>query len=128
MDDYKELVRCLRGHSTKNGCAVNCICDDASKRGFGTCSEELTKLAADAIEELSRKIRELPRWIPFETRPMDAEEREYYSEHYSYELSDDEAVIYCCEMPDHDQEVLVCNKYGSVWMPLPEPPKEEKIS
>lgn len=51
--DYKELLRCLRVHSEKMNCAFdNCICWDADKRGFGTCSEELAKLAADAIEEL----------------------------------------------------------------------------
>lgn len=76
---YDELVRCLRGHSQKMGCADNCICKDADKRGFGTCSEELAKLAADAIEELSKRVDESipkgdaeiiieelsnPRWIP----------------------------------------------------------------
>ena len=130
--------------------------------------------AADAIEELSQivnhyeeeskgwwlaaceakeKIAELskPKWIMFESRPMDEEERQYFSEHYGYELTDDEALIYCSQLPDHDQEVLVCNKYGHIWidrydddpdygvgfetngdmdglvawMPLPEPPKEE---
>lgn len=105
--------------------------------------------AADAIEELSK-----PKWILFETRPMDEEERQYYSEQYGFALADDEAVIYCSQMPDHGQEVLVCNEYGQIcidtfdddpdygvgfetngdmdglvaWMPLPkpyEPPKEE---
>lgn len=102
--------------------------------------------AADAIEELSK-----PKWIMFESRPMDAEERQYYSEHYGYDLADDEAVIYCSQLPDHGQEVLVCDKYGNIWldtfdndpddgvgfetngdmdglvawMTIPEPPKEE---
>lgn len=109
----------------------------------------LMREAADAIEELSK-----PKWILFETRPMDEEERQYYSEQYGFALADDEAVIYCSQMPDHGQEVLVCNEYGQIcidtfdddpdygvgfetngdmdglvaWMPLPkpyEPPKEE---
>ena len=63
MRDYEELVRCLRGHSKKMGCADNCICEDADERGFGTCSEELAKLAADAIEELCK-----PKWISVEER------------------------------------------------------------
>lgn len=106
----------------------------------------LMREAADAIEKLSK-----PRWIRFESRPMDDEERKYYSEHYGYDLDDHEAVIYCCQLPEHGQEVLVCNVYGHIWIdtfdddpdygvgfetngdmdglvawqPLPEPPKEE---
>ena len=102
--------------------------------------------AADAIEELSK-----PKWIKIESRPMDDEERKYYSEQYGYDLDDHEAVIYCCQIPEHGQEVLVCNEYGHIWldtfdddpdygvgfetngdmdglvawMPLPEPPKEK---
>lgn len=124
---YDELIRCLRGHSERYGCAYNCICDDASKRGFGTCSEELAKLAADAIEELSRELDvvndanialygALPKWIPFETRPMDVEEREYYKEHTGYDLTDDEAVIYVSQLPDQGQDVLVCSDRGGVWL------------
>lgn len=71
----------------------------------------LLKEAADAIEELSK-----PHWIPIESRPMDEEEREYYNEHYGYELTDDEAVIFCCQLPEHGQEVLVCNKWGHIWI------------
>lgn len=110
------------------------------------CQKELMKQAADAIEELSK-----PKWIMLESRPMDEEERQYYSEHYGYDLDDHEAVIYCCQLPEHGQEVLVCNEYGRIWldtfdddpdygvgfetngdmeglvawMPLPTPPKEE---
>lgn len=102
--------------------------------------------AADAIEELQK-----PRWIKIESRPMDEEEWQYYSEHYGYNLTDDEAVTYCCQLPEHGQEVLVCGRYGRIWidtfdddpdygvgfeengdmdgivawMPLPAPPKEE---
>ena len=87
---YDELLRCLRGHSQKMGCTDNCICEDTYKRGFATCSEELAKLAADAIEELSMKLhgdeaaiagmkREIermvvaskPRWIPVTERLPD---------------------------------------------------------
>jgi hypothetical protein len=132
--------------------------------------------AADAIEELLRKMDakdsaiefglkrieklqaeneqlkdQVPTWIMIESRPMDEEEREYYSERYDFPLNEDEAVIYCCPLPEHGQEVLVLNRYGRIWldtfdddpdygvgfetngdmdgiaawMPLPEPPKEE---
>ena len=90
-------------------------------------------------------------WIPIKSRPMDDEEREYYSERIGYVLSDDEAVIYDSCLPDDGQEVLVCHKWCGVgvehfcndeygcyfeengdmdgivaWMPLPEPYKEEE--
>lgn len=48
---YEELLRCLREHAKPWNCADNCICRDAVKRGYGSCSDELAKLAADAIEE-----------------------------------------------------------------------------
>jgi hypothetical protein len=90
-------------------------------------------------------------WISVKSRPMDAEERKEWSEKFGYDLSDDEAVIFVSQMPDDNQEVLVCTKWGRIyvdkfledpdygvsfeengdmdgivaWMPLPEPPKEE---
>ena len=62
-------------------------------------------------------VREV-KWIPFETRPMDEEERAYYSEQYGFALADEKAVIYCSQMPEHGQEVLVCNRYGHVWLDI----------
>ena len=141
---YEELVKALR--------------DDNACLSIKTAHE-----AADAIEELQRQIdgwieqerkallKSVLKWIKIESRPMDEEERQYYSDHSGYNLTDDEAVIYCCQLPEHGQEVLVCNRYGHVWidtfdddpdygvgfetngdmdglvawMPLPEPPKEE---
>lgn len=126
---YEELIKALR--------------DDNACLSIKTAHE-----AADAIEQLEAAS---PKWIRFKTRPMDEEERREYSERFGYELDDDEAVIYCCQLPDDGQEVLVCNKYGNIWidtfeddpdygagfetngdmdglvawMPLPEPPKEE---
>lgn len=140
---YEELVKRLRNCSTE---AAPCKTCDMTEDG--SCSDTLMKQAADAIEELSKRV---PKWIMIESRPMDEEERRYYSEHYGYNLTDDEAVIYCCQLPEHGQEVLVCDKYGHIWldtfdddpdygvgfetngdmdglvawMPLPEPPKEE---
>lgn len=140
-----ELVKRLR--ECASGECFNCS-QYTETTNASVCSKELMKQVADAIEELSK-----PKWILFETRPMDEEERQYYSEQYGFALADDEAVIYCSQMPDHGQEVLVCNEYGQVcidtfdddpdygvgfetngdmdglvaWMPLPkpyEPPKE----
>lgn len=95
--------------------------------------EDVVYQAADAIEKLlgqndtayskgwenGEKAAEsrTPRWIPFESRPMDDEEREYYSEMTGFDMSDD-AVMYCSKLPEDGQEVLVCNKYGSVWQDI----------
>ena len=54
-------------------------------------------------------------WIPIESCPMDEEERQYYSERIGYDIEDEDAVIYCCQLPEHGQEVLVCNKWGNIW-------------
>ena len=32
------------------------------------------------------------------------------------DLTDDEAIIYCCQLPEDGEEVLVCNKWGHVWI------------
>ncbi len=37
-------------------------------------------------------------WIMIESRPMDEEERQYYSEHYGFGLTDDEAIIFCSQL------------------------------
>lgn len=101
---YDELIKRLREAYELSACG---------ECGYkGDKKAPLLKEAADAIEELSKH-----RWTPFETRPMDEEERQYYSEQYGrFDLADDDAVIYCSQMPDHGQEVLVCNKYGRVWI------------
>ena len=84
-------------------------------------------------------------WIPVRMRPMDSEERAYWSEHLDFELSDEDAVMFDCKMPDDGQEILVSYRkwvcmdkcevdggcYGLegngdwdgviAWMPLPAP-------
>lgn len=88
-------------------------------------------------------------WIPVKTRPMDEEERLLWSEKLGYDLEGDEALIYTSQLPDDGQEVLTCDRYGTViidkfgndpdygcyfeengdmdgivaWMPKPEPYK-----
>lgn len=54
-------------------------------------------------------------WIPIESRPMDEEERQYYSERIGYDIEYEDAVIYRCPLPEDGQEVLVCNKWGNIW-------------
>jgi len=60
----------------------------------------------------SKDLYRIMEWIPFETRPMDDEDREHWSVQFGYDVPEDEAVIFCSPLPDDGQEVLVCNKWG----------------
>ena len=90
-------------------------------------------------------------WIKIKSRPMTEDERKEWSEKVGYDFEYNEAVIYCSQLPDDGQRVLVYSKYGGVgidtfendpdygccfedngdmdgiiaWMPLPEPPEQE---
>lgn len=57
-------------------------------------------------------------WIPITTRPMDTEERLEWSKKLGYDIANDdgEALIYTSQLPDDGQEVLVCGKYGKMWI------------
>lgn len=52
MGEYDELTKALREHAKENCDCDLCPCINAEQRGYKTCSEELAKKAADAIEEL----------------------------------------------------------------------------
>ena len=89
-------------------------------------------------------------WIPIKYRQMTDEEREYFEEHGLFALTDKDAIIFDCAMPDDGQEILISTKSGyvmsdvcriddghyledrgdfdgvSAWMPLPEPYKDEE--
>lgn len=138
---YEELVYALKkcGYPGDVHCCRDCVFANDGE----TCHrKKLLPAAADAIEELQKDlerskdfeafwqheaeealkkfqvaIANKPQWITFESRPMDDEEREYYSEMSGFDM-DDDAVIYCSQLPEDGQEVLVCNKYGSVWQDI----------
>ena len=137
------------------------------KDSWQTKEENLMLEAADAMDDMNRTLDGLeadndslceqidnlrkPRWIKIESRPMTEEERKEWSEHIGYDIEYEDAIIYTSKLPDDGQEVLVCSKWGHVWidtfsndpdygvgfetngdmdglvawMPLPEPPKEE---
>ena len=57
-------------------------------------------------------------WTPITARPMDTEERLEWSEKRGYDIANDdgEALIYTSQLPDDGQEVLVCGRYGKMWI------------
>jgi len=125
---------------------------DVLKANYPDSCYELLREAVDmAIEALKQPEQKKAKWIPLETRPMDADERKEWSERLGYELEDYEAVIYTSPLPDHGQDVLICLRNGSIridtfeeddcgcyfdeygemdgvvaWMPLPKPWREEE--
>ena len=135
---YEELIAQLRMKQD--------IANDVVKNPDKTCGE-----AADAIEELIRAqeqwisqernalLNQIPRWIKFEARKPDEEEKKEHP---------DADFMIIGNTPDDDQEILAsdgkyvwqdtfCNDeqgcyldnsgdlLGLWWMPLPEPPKED---
>ena len=54
------------------------------------------------------------RWIPVKTRPITEEERRYYAKSLGWDMTDDEAVMFDCKMPEDGQEIWVCSKCGNV--------------
>lgn len=60
----------------------------------------------------------MSKWIPITTRPMDEEERKEWSEKLGYDIEYNEALIYTSQLPDDGQEVLVCGRYGRVWIDI----------
>jgi len=114
MRDYAKLVKSMRCCAEYAGC-LKC---DRFKSGF-TCAHDLLNDSADAIEELLAKV---PTWIIVEERLPKKDETVivYYSwigqsgtEYKEVSLATVEEMKYCG------------NKLIG-WMPLPDPPKEDK--
>lgn len=110
--------------------------------------EKMTQNVAEkAIQELRDNGVFVGRWIPIKTRPLTGEEKVLFSDR---EYNEDSFFIFDCPLPDDDQEVLICLKWGAImidtfcrdendgcyfesydeeeviaWMPLPEPYKAE---
>lgn len=147
MTDYTKLVNALRCNwENFKTCKENECPYLSDERWCDT--DRLLSEAADAIEELQKRV---PKLIRVSSRPMDEDERKEWSEKLGYDLEDDEAVIYTSQLPDDGQEVLVYGRWGRIWidkfendpdygcsfyenggmdgivawMPLPEIPKEE---
>lgn len=131
--------------------AIEAMTADNLSWNLDSVQDDDLKRAARAAQRALARLPAAQRWIPIESRPMDEEERREWSERLGYDIEYEEALIYTSQLPDDGQEVLVCTKYGHVyidtfynddgcyfenngdmdgivaWMPKPEPykPKEE---
>lgn len=78
-------------------------------RNFGDYkpNHEAINMAIDALK--------WQQWIPVKTRPMTVKERDYYENVWDADLSDDEAVIFDCPMPEDKQEIWISTKFGNVF-------------
>ena len=52
-------------------------------------------------------------WIPITYRPMDEEEKEYYSETTGYNIEDLDDIL-DCQLPDDGETVLITDRLGNV--------------
>ena len=103
-----------------------------------------------ALDLAIKALENQPQWIPVKTRKMTAEEIEELSKLNDLIDADDiDQWCYCCQLPDHAQEVMITTKYGIAsttfyddnygayfedyedrddvlaWMPLPKPYTKE---
>ena len=60
-------------------------------------------------------IEAVPKWIPIKVRPMTEEDQLHFEEHFGYQLDDDDAVYFDCEMPMDRQRIWVTTKCGYVF-------------
>lgn len=60
-------------------------------------------------------------WILVHSRPMDEEELKCYALRLGCDPEDiegEDAIIFTSQLPEHGQEVLVCNKWGNIWLDI----------
>lgn len=136
----KEAIEHLKNINRRYPCSLDSTFRDE-------CEQIAINIAIKALENQ-------PQWIPVKTRKMTAEEIEELSKSNDLIDADDiDQWCYCCQLPDHAQEVMITTKYGIAsttfyddnygayfedyedrddvlaWMPLPKPyTKEENKS
>ena len=127
--------------------------DERVREAMGMAMDDLPMEYQEAVQAILAMLKTepsvyVPRWIPIKTRPMTSEERNDWEERTGFKLADELAVFFDCRMPDDEEEILICSKYGRVsvdecvfdeygigldvngdwdgivaWMPLPTPYK-----
>ncbi len=56
------------------------------------------------------------KWIPVTFRRMTKQEAQETKERLGIELLEDEKIMFNCPLPENNQEILVCNSWGHVWI------------
>lgn len=120
---YEELIEscraCATGYDTN---CDRCMFCGKNEHGEDSCFQKLHKASADSIEELSK-----PKWIPvterlpeINTMVLVMDEAHDMAVGSLEKLWDGE--VWVCPFADVDDEQCPITH----WMPLPEPPKEDK--
>ena len=117
---YDELVKRLRERS------VFLFPHHGESRSYDA---DLMHEAADAIEELSQKMQQLPRWIPVTERKPKTDDIVIVAIHDDsgdtpYDVTNVGFYLDVFPLGVWVVENERCN-YVTHWMPLPQPPKEE---
>ena len=76
----------------------------------------LFNIEKEAVDMAIEALKQKPHWIPLKYRPMTKEEVQETEETYGIKLTIDERVCFDCSMPEDDQEILVCTKWGHVFI------------
>ena len=140
MTDYTELVKALRlcgdsGNIIDECCLADCMMlKDGEDERPSNCIDHIMSQAADAIEELTRRLEQAlytppPRWISVKERLPEAwkpvqvtylgfNTHKPRADMVAY-IDDDDG---CWHWHDEGTKCIVIITH---WMPLQEPPKEE---
>ena len=90
------------------------VCNYAIDLWHGQLGEGIVIAVKKRIAELPSAQPE-PKWIQVKTRPMTEDEREYWSEHYGYDIEYEYSVMFDCKMPKDKQAIWVQSKCGYVF-------------
>ena len=102
MDDLISRQAAIEALSTMQGI----VAENGVRKGISLAWQQIKDLPSAQPE---------PQWIPIKTRPMNDEERNYWSEHYGYDVEYEDTVMFDCKMPEDKQPVWVQSKCGYVY-------------
>lgn len=89
--------------------AVLCKAEEEAKGMSEPYNYEFAPLVHWILDKIP-SVEPEPNWIPIKMRPMTDEEKDMYG----YGDSIDNGMIYCCDLPDDEQDVLITTKWKTV--------------
>ena len=69
----------------------------------------------EARQTIAKYLSKEPQWIPIKTRPMTDEERDYWSDHFGYDVGYENDTMFDCKMPEDKQPVWIQSRCGYVY-------------